>query len=268
MSLIELKNISFHYNYPGKKRPDFLLDDISAVINMGEFISILGPNGSGKSTLLKNISGLLKPISGELLLKGKNYKHYSIRDLARHIAFVQQTSDSVFSFSVYEIVMMGRTPYLNYMGFEKDEDRKIVDEILELLELKHLRNKGINEISGGEAQLAYIARALVQKPEIILLDEPNAHLDIKHQISIFNLIKKVSIETGLTVISVSHDINLTGFFSDRIILMKNGKIYKDDKTNSIISTENIKNVFEVDTEIIISPDSSSANVFYKPPKLQ
>lgn len=247
MPLIELKDIVFTYGAPGRR--DFSLKDINLSVENGEFISILGQNGSGKSTLLKIIAGLLKPERGTRALGGKDYRQYSHRNLARSIAFVPQAANTVFAFSVYETVMMGRTPYLNFLGYETPQDKQIVNEALELVEISHLKNKGINEVSGGEAQRAYIARAMVQQPEIILLDEANSHLDIKHQISIFNLIKKLNSEKRLTVIAISHDLNLAGFYSERIILMDKGNIYKDGPSADILTEENIHTVFEVASSV-------------------
>ncbi|MCX6149254.1 MAG: ABC transporter ATP-binding protein [Ignavibacteriales bacterium] len=264
MSILSIENVYFNYGANEKDHSKFFLSDINLTFEKGEFVSLLGPNGSGKSTLFKIISGVLKTKKGRLVLDGKDYKLLSKKNLAKTIGFVPQASISVFPFSVYEIVMMGRTPYLNLVGYETDEDIAIVESALKLVEISHLKNQGINEVSGGEAQLAYIARAIVQEPEIILLDEPNAHLDIKHQISIFNLIKKLNKEKNLTVISVSHDLNLAGFYSDRIIFIKDGKIFKDASTNQILNKENIKSVFEVESFVSLHPDLNKLNITINP----
>lgn len=264
MSQLTLENVHFEYSKDKNDFPHFNLLDINLSFKKGEFVSLLGPNGSGKSTILKLISGLLKPNSGRLLLNNVNYSSIPIKSLAKKIAFVPQSSLTVFPFSLFEIVMMGRTPYLNYIGYEKEEDRNIVEEALQLVGISDLKNHCINEVSGGEAQLAFIARAIVQKPEIILLDEPNAHLDIKHQLTIFNLIKNLSIKNNLTVISVSHDLNLAGFYSDRIILIKDGRIYKEDSTNMILTRENISAVFNVDSVITFDPGINKFNIIIKP----
>ncbi|MGE5681455.1 MAG: ABC transporter ATP-binding protein [Bacillota bacterium] len=268
MSLIDLKNINFSYQKSKAGTPDFFLESINLSVESGEFISILGPNGSGKSTLLKLISGVLKPLSGDISLKSTSYGRISKRDLARTIAFVPQSALSVFPFSIFEIVMMGRTPYLNMVGYENHSDIDLVNEALEMVDIAHLRNKGINEVSGGEAQRAFIARAIVQQPEVILLDEPNAHLDIKHQLSIFDLIRELNIKKNLTVITVSHDLNLAGFYSKRIVLMKQGRIFKDDKAEKILTRENIHSVFDVDSSIVKNAGSALINVLIKPAHLQ
>lgn len=264
MPLIELTNVSFSYNNRTRKDFAFNLDSISMSIERQEFISILGPNGSGKTTLLKLLAGILNPGSGSIKLKSKEYNKLTRKELSKIISFVPQSIQSVFPFSIYEIVMMGRTPYLNMIGFENSIDRKIVEEALELMEISHIKNYGINEVSGGEAQRAYIARAIAQNPEIILLDEPSTHLDIKHQLSSFNLIKRLNREKNLTVVVILHDLNIAGLYSDRSILIKDGAIYKDDITKNVFTEENIKNVFEVDTSIQINIHNNSVNVLIKP----
>ncbi|MGE5433083.1 MAG: ABC transporter ATP-binding protein [Syntrophomonadaceae bacterium] len=264
MPLVELKNICFSYNSSSKDETEFQLSNIHLTIENGEFISVLGPNGSGKSTLLKVITGLLKYSLGAICLQGQDYRNLSRKALARTVAFVPQSSLTIFPFSIYEIVMMGRTPYLNMFGYEKKEDRDLVNEAIEMVDIAHLKNKGINEVSGGEAQRAFIARAIVQQPKLILLDEPNSHLDIKHQLSIFNLIKSLNENKGLTVVSVSHDLNLAGFYSSRVVLMKEGRIVGDDRTDRILTKENIYKVFEVDSETGIDQDSLRVNVVIKP----
>ena len=264
MSLIELQNIQFFYTRSIKNSSEFRLSNIFLNVTKGEFISILGPNGSGKSTLLKIITGILIPVQGSIKLKNKPFSSYTKKNIAKIIAFVPQAAISVFPFSVYEIVAMGRTPHLNMMGFERNTDHAKISEMLDLVGIYNLKDHGINEVSGGEAQRAYIARALVQEPEILLLDEPNSHLDIKHQLSIFDLIRKLNLGNKITVISVSHDLNLAGFYSYRIILMKNGSIFKDDRTENILTTDNIKYVFDVDSSIESIPGTTLKNVIIKP----
>ena len=159
---------------------------------------------------------------------------------------------------------MGRTPYTNLLGYESREDLRIIDETMDLLGISHLKNKGINEISGGESQRTYIARALVQQPEIILLDEPNAHLDIKHQFGIFNLLRELNHKKELTVIAVSHDLNLAGYYSQRALLMKNGRIFLDEEIANVLTAGNIKNVFDVDSEILPYSESNGVKVILRP----
>jgi iron complex transport system ATP-binding protein len=225
------------------------LNEINLTFSEGEFVSIIGPNGSGKSTLLKILSGLILPLRGSVFFNGQELSRYKPKELAKKIGYVPQNTFSVYPFSVYEIVMMGRTPHLNFTGFENRHDKEVVNEALEYVGIFKLRNKGINEVSGGEAQRAFIARAFVQEPEIILLDEPNAHLDIHHQIAIFDLLKKFNQDKKLTIIAVSHDLNLTGHYGQRGILMNNGQIISDDLINVILTEKNILNIFGVKSRV-------------------
>lgn len=247
--LIELKKVSF--TYQGKIDTNiFSLPELNLKINSGDFISIMGPNGSGKSTLLKLISHLLLPNSGEIYLDGNNISSLPLKELAKIIAFVPQNTSISFPYSVYETVMMGRAPHLNFMGFESQKDHEKVMEVLEMLEILDLKDKGINEISGGESQRALIARALAQEPKVILLDEPNAHLDIRHQVSIFNLLKKFNKEDNLTVIIISHDLNLTNYFCNRVLLMKSGKVLFDERPAEVLTEDNLMNIFGVSTNFV------------------
>ncbi|MFC2133615.1 ABC transporter ATP-binding protein [Bacteroidota bacterium] len=256
MPLIELKNISFSY-LQSSQSSNFSLEGINLIINKGDFISILGPNGCGKSTLLKLIARLLNPQDGHILFSDVEYQKIPRKNFTKKIAYVPQTTYSIYPFSVFEVVMMGRTPYLNLLGFESGEDIDIVEETLEKVGILNLRHKGINEISGGEAQRAFIARALVQTPEIILLDEPNAHLDIEHQMEIFNLLNFLNKNEKLTVVAVSHDLNLVGLFSERALLMKSGKIILDSDKKSILTESNIKEIFNVNSIVRYNQDSDS-----------
>lgn len=267
MPLIDLQDISYSYTVKNQKQDnEFTLDDINLKVEHGEFITVLGQNGSGKSTLLRIIGGSIIPKQGKAMLNGRELRHYSRKSIARSIAVVPQASVTIFPFSVYEIVMMGRTPYLNMWGYESAEDKKIVNEALEMVEISHLRHKGINEVSGGEAQRAYIARAIAQQPGLILLDEANSHLDIKHQISIFNLIRELNTGRKMTVIAISHDLNMAGYYSNRIILMKNGRIHMDDSVSNVLTEENILQVFGVDSRVEVLP-SGRPSVNINPGKI-
>ena len=256
MEILELNNINFSYSE--KDNPSsFNLSEVNLKIYEGDFISILGPNGCGKSTLLKLIANILKPNSGLSNLYGESYLSINRKEFARSVAFVPQNSGTNFPYSIYEIVMMGRSPYLNFLGIEDRDDRKFVLDTLELLEISHLKNKGINEVSGGESQRALIARAIVQNPQILLLDEPNSHLDIKHQLSIYNLLRELNETKSLTVVTISHDLNLSNYFSNRALLMSDGKILFDSDPADILTEENIFKVFGIKSEILTSLESKN-----------
>ncbi len=261
MSAIAIKDLKFYYSH---FQSSFSLEILNWKIEEGEFVSLIGPNGCGKSTLLRLIVNLLKPNYGEIEIFDKKHHNIKLKDFAKVVAFVPQSNFSVFHFSVYEIVMMGRNPYLNLLGFDNVIDREIVEEALSIMEIEHLKSKGINEISGGEAQRVFIARALAQKAKILLLDEPNAHLDIEHQIQIFNLLKKLNQEKKLTVVSVSHDLNLVGVYSERITIMEQGRIKIDGNSKIVLTENNIKNVFNVESSIFRSEKTASVNILINP----
>lgn len=247
LSLLSLSNIDFSYN--SNKNNNFSLNKITIEIEEGDFLSILGPNGSGKSTLIKILTGYLKPQKGKVQLGNKTLTQYNPKEIARKIAYVPQLPASIYPFSVYEIIAMGRYPYLGISGFESKRDKEKIFEIANLLELEYILDKGITEISGGETQRAFIARALVQEPQILLLDEPNAHLDIKHQLSIFNLLKKLNDENRITIITVMHDLNLSKYYSSRILMLKEGKVFLNAIPTEAITKENILSVFDVNVDI-------------------
>lgn len=252
--MIELKNIYFTYNKKSGK--NFCLNNISTKIREGDFITLLGPNGSGKSTLLKILSGYFKPESGTIKFNSKPYQNIPVKSLSKEIAVVSQKNISIFPFSIHEIVMMGRTPYLNMFGVEDSEDRKIVNEALKIMKIYHLKDKGINEVSGGEAQRAFIARALAQKPKYLLLDEPNAHLDVHHQFAIFDLLKDLNDKENITVVAVSHDLNLSLRYSKKAILLDDGKIAAEGLPTEILTGKNIDSVFKVSSDFVLTKSGS------------
>lgn len=262
LALLDIEKLK--YSYSNKDSDAFSLEIDEWKVDEGEFVSLLGPNGCGKSTLLKLISRLIEPISGRIKFSGLDIVEFPHKEYAKLVAYVSQNTYSLFPFSVYEIVMMGRTPYLGTLGFESSEDRRIVNDALEAMEITHLKSKGINEISGGEAQRAYIARALAQKPKLILLDEPNAHLDIEHQISIFELLIQLNKDTNLSVISVSHDLNLIGIFSNEIAFMVDGRITLKGKKKEVLTQENIKQIFNVDSTVFYSKEEDTTNILINP----
>jgi iron complex transport system ATP-binding protein len=260
---IEIKELEFSYD-SAEGRTGFHLSIPSWNIAAGDFVSLLGPNGCGKSTLLRLIAHLTDLPQGKILIDGRNIKSYSRTELAKKIAYVPQKNFNIFPFSVYEIVLMGRTPYLGLMGFEKQKDITIVDQAIEMMQIGHIRKKGINEISGGEAQRVFIARALAQKAEIILLDEPNAHLDLRSQIMIFDLLKKLNEEEKITILTVSHDLNLVGLYSKKVAMMREGIIALEGEKTGILNEKNIREIFKIESAVFRSADNRSFNVLLNP----
>ncbi|MBI3111128.1 MAG: ABC transporter ATP-binding protein [Ignavibacteriales bacterium] len=195
-----------------------VLRDVSFDVPSGDFLSLLGPNGSGKSTLLKLLNRILLPGEGNISLGDRPLNTLRRSDIARTVAYVPQDGLWVFPFTVLEVVLMGRSPYLSRFGFEGANDIELAHAVMSLVDIDHLAMKPITALSGGERQRVLIARALCQQPRILLLDEPNAHLDIAHQIDIFQILRREH-EKGLTILSVSHDLNLAATFSKRIMLL-------------------------------------------------
>lgn len=245
-SILTINNLTFSYDKIS------VLKDINFHVSSGKFISILGPNGSGKTTLLKNICGLLKPNEGTILLHDKEISNLNKKDFAKVISVVHQYNNIGFSFSVFDTVLMGRFPYINKFKGETKKDIKIVEEAMQNTGVWNLRNKDIREISGGERQRVMIARALVQEPELLVLDEPISNLDVKFQISILNLCKKLNEEKGLTIITTLHDINLAAQYSDSILLLDKGQIAAQGKPKNVLTPKNIEDVYEVEVEILNS----------------
>jgi len=251
----KIKN--FSCGYPGK----FVLEDISFEIAKGDFVGIIGPNGSGKTTLFRGISGELSALTGQSILKGKNLQQMSLKEKANHLAVVTQTIE-IGSMTVEEYVLMGRIPYRKqFQFFETSDDFKIAEKYMELTGITHLRNKLMDALSGGEQQLAGIARALTQEPQLLLLDEPTSHLDITHQVQILNLIRRLSRELGLTVLMIIHDLNLAGEYCDSLIMMQKGRMRKMGAPIEVINYKDIEAVYDTVVITRINPVSGKPVVF-------
>jgi iron complex transport system ATP-binding protein len=219
--ILKIDNLSFGY------QKEFILRDISFSINRGEFISIIGPNGSGKTTLIKAVSKFITPQKGTVYLNGDNLQNMPGQELAKHIAVVMQSADPV-NMSVEDYVLLGRLPFLKkFQFFETKKDIETASKYMALTDILKLKTAKMSEISGGERQLASIARALTQSPSLLILDEPTSHLDITHQVQILDLISSLKQELSLTVLMVLHDLNLAAEYSDRLILLNNQTIKPD-----------------------------------------
>jgi iron complex transport system ATP-binding protein len=223
-----------------------VLENVSFSINAGEFVGLLGPNGSGKTTLLKTISRVLKPRVGAVYLNGVNIYEMRSKEVAKNMAVVSQVTTIDFDLTALDIVLMGRHPYTSRLGMEDKEDLAVARRAMELTNTWHLAERHINELSGGERQRVMIARALAQEPKVLLLDEPTTHLDINHQLEIMNLLKELCIKEKLVILAVFHDFNLASRYSDYLILLNKGKIVSIGKAEDVLTSENIREVFQVD----------------------
>jgi len=235
--MIEVNSIFFRY------RQDWVLRDVSFSVEKGNFIGMIGPNGSGKSTLLKILCRLLSPQQGEVFFESVPLKKMNRTDIAKKVALVPQEAHLLFPFRVMEIVLMGRSPYLGHLMFERERDLEIAKKAMEWTQILPFSERPMDELSGGERKRVFIARALAQEPEVILLDEPTANLDIHHQIDFLNLILTLNRERGLTIVMASHDMNIASEFSDRLILFQQGRIWKMGSPGEVITQENIEKVY-------------------------
>ncbi|MBK6285361.1 MAG: ABC transporter ATP-binding protein [Draconibacterium sp.] len=247
----------FSCGYPGR----FVLDNISFEIEKGQFVGIIGPNGSGKATLFKGISGELPTMSGNSKLNGQHIQKLSLREKDQTIAVVTQNIE-VGNMTVEEYVLMGRMPYRKqFQFFETTDDFAIAEKYIQLTGISELRDKNMNALSGGEQQLAGIARALTQEPQLLLLDEPTSHLDITHQVQILNLIRRLSENLGLTVLMIIHDLNLAGEYCDSLIMMQKGAMRKKGTPHEVLNYEDIEAVYDTVVITRTNPVSGKPVVF-------
>jgi iron complex transport system ATP-binding protein len=234
MDAVAIADLGFGYG----RQP--VIEGLSLQIAEGDFFVVIGPNGSGKTTLLRLVLGSLVPQAGSVALFGRPLQNYGRRDLARHIALVPQGSAPVFPFTVEEIVRMGRAPHLGLLGFETTADRTEADRAVAAVGLADLARRPLDRLSGGEQQRVWIARALCQQPRLILLDEPTASLDMGHQLQIMRLLARLRRERGMTVVMVSHDVNLAAMFATRILLLHRGRTVCTGTPHAVLRPEHIR----------------------------
>ena len=251
---LNINGISFYYDSVQA------LERVTFEMNEGEVLGVIGPNGSGKTTLLKCINKVLKPKTGSILIDKANILELDRKEIAKNIGVVPQNFTIHFPFTVFDIVLMGRTPHLGRLDMETSKDIKITKNAMEITNTQHLADRLIDEVSGGEKQRVIIARALTQEPKILLLDEPTLHLDINHQLEILELIKKLARKNKLIVVLVSHDLNLVHRYCDRLMLLNSGKIYSIGKPQDVLTKDNIKDVYNVEIEINYNKKIKSFNI--------
>ena len=222
-----------------------VLRDVSFQITKGEYVALIGSNGTGKSTLIKCVSGLLPLEGGEMQICGKDLRRLKARERARMVAVVPQSYYVDYGFTVEDIVMMGRNPYIDLRHRESKKDREIAERAMELTKTTQFRDRLYNELSGGERQRVILARAITQQPQIILLDEPTSALDLHHQIEVMELIRDLNEKEQITVMAVLHDINLASRFCSRIVILKDGKVKADGTPQEVINRDEMEALYDM-----------------------
>jgi iron complex transport system ATP-binding protein len=225
-----------------------VLEDVQLAIRPGELVAVVGPNGAGKSTLLRLLLGFLTPRSGEARLLGDAVQQLPRREVARRAAFVPQDHEARFAFPVREVVAMGRTPWLGRFRPETDEDRRIVDQAMQEADVASMASRPFPELSGGERQRVMLARAFAQQTPMLVLDEPNASLDLKHALDVLERVRE-RVRAGATGITALHDLALAARFCDRMVMLHRGRLVADGPPDDVITRERMMEVFEVEAEL-------------------
>ncbi|MBM3246097.1 MAG: ABC transporter ATP-binding protein [Candidatus Omnitrophica bacterium] len=241
-----------------------IIKDISLEIKRGDFLGICGPNGSGKTTLLRLMSRVMAPQKGNILLLGQDIASMRLKEFCRKTAFVSQDATINFAFTVFEVALMGRIPHLKRLQFETERDFDIAENALKVTDALNLKEKRIDELSSGERQRVAIAKALTQEPILLLLDEPTSHLDIGHQIQVLDLLRKLNRQSNLTIVTVLHDLNLAGEYCNRVILVNEGKIFKQGCPEEVLTYQNIESVYKTAVVVNKNPVSGKPYVVLVP----
>jgi len=246
--MLEVQSLTVGYaNYE-------VLRDVSISIDSGEILAVVGPNGVGKSTLIRAVSGINLIRSGRVLVDGQDVTRLSAQQRARFMAVVPQARELPAAFTVYQTVLLGRTPYLSWLGKAGMRDHAVVSLSLKRTDLAGMAERRIGELSGGEQQRVLLARALAQDTPILLLDEPTTHLDLQHQSNLLNLVRLLVQEKNLCVLMVLHDLNLAGLYADRVALIANGGVFAMGEPAKVLTAQNLSTVYRVPVDVIPHPE--------------
>jgi len=252
--LFHINDLQFGYS------SSLVLRGLSTEIAVGEFVALIGPNGAGKSTLLKIMAGLLRGYHGSVNFSGKALSRWNSRDLAKRIAFVPQETHMVFPFTAGEIVMMGRLPHRAGPVFDSTRDIEWTREAMALTDTASLASKIFNQLSGGERQRVVLASALAQNPDVLLLDEPTVYLDLKHQMQFYDILERLNAERGMTIISVTHDVNLAARYARRMIAMRSGLFQVDGSPDEVLTPHHLYDIFEITATVLQRPDGRGSYI--------
>ena len=251
---VHVKDVSVGY---GERT---VLDTLNVDIKRGAVTSIVGPNGCGKSTLLRTMSRLLNPTKGEIVLDGKSIHDIPTRKLATQLGLLPQSPIAPDGIVVADLVGRGRTPHQGILGRWSQQDYDIVAEALETTGISDLAERSIDELSGGQRQRVWIAMALAQRTDTLLLDEPTTYLDVKHQLDVLDLLTELNRDRGTTIVMVLHDLNLAARYSNELVAVSGGKVFAHGHPREVITKENVKSVFGIDSVIITDPVSDQPAV--------
>jgi iron complex transport system ATP-binding protein len=232
-----------------------ILDGVSLSLQSGEILAVVGPNGAGKTTLLRALSGIIPLAAGSVRVDGSDIHHLTGTQRARCISVVPQEGRLPAAFSVRQTVLLGRTPYLGWLGRPSDVDLRVVDRVLERLNLLNLQERLVGNLSGGERQRVRLARALVQEAPVMLLDEPTTHLDIQHQSELLVQLQQVVQEQALSVVMILHDLNLAGIYADRVLLLVAGQVSAVGTPAEVITTRRLAETYQVPVQVIPHPET-------------
>jgi len=226
-----------------------VLRDLSFDVEPGEFVGVIGPNGAGKTTLLRLLTGMRPADAGQVVVGDRDVLAIPAPDRARIMAVVPQNESVIFPYSVEAMVLLGRFPHTAFLGYENEEDLRIARRAMELVGVSHLASRSVSDLSGGEQHRVLIARALAQQAPVLLLDEPNAHLDLHYQVALFDLLARLHREEGRTVLIITHDLNLAGMYCDRIILLSEGTAAAWGSPAEVLRADVLERHFRVRVEV-------------------
>lgn len=253
-SLFELQNVSFAY---GSKE---VLSDISVSLPQGKFYGLLGPNGSGKTTLLDLLIANRSPADGTIGFQGKQLADFSRRELARQLSLVPQDFIIGFDYTVLDVVLMGRHPYIPRFGSPSSDDLTIARQAMDAIGIADFAERYVTELSGGEKQRVVVARALAQQTPVLILDEATSNLDISHTLDIFQVVRRRVREQGHTVIGAIHDLNLAAAYCDEILFLKEGSLFCQGPTAEVMTAENIEQVLGVESKVFVDEYSGARQI--------
>ncbi len=256
--VLELEAVDF--GYPGGHR----IHSVSLQVGSGENLALVGPNGSGKTTLLRLASGQLVPEGGRVRVCGLDPARTDQRRMARRVAVVGPQTVLGFPYSAEEVVLMGRAPHVDGFRLESDHDLAVAHDALDRLDVGHLAARDFDSLSSGEKQRVSVARALAQEPEVLLLDEPGAFLDIKHQVLLYDLLRRLVDSEGITVVSVLHDLNLAALYFDRVAMLRAGRLFAIGRPAEVVTYANVREVFDTDVYVDLNDLTGQLNVLPLP----